>query len=119
MTNTPRPSLAAQGSDAVGAALAATTQALDSGKQFATEAAGRIGETARGVRESAADFTRTSAESLGQAAGAARHKLGDYASAARRYVGEEPVKAALIGAAVGVAAAMLVMMVTGRMRDPK
>jgi ElaB/YqjD/DUF883 family membrane-anchored ribosome-binding protein len=117
MTNSTRSSIGAQVSDAAGAAFDATFQALDSGKQFATDAAGRIGDTARDLRASAADLTRTGAQSVSSAAGAAQRKLGHYANSTRRYIGDEPLMAALISAAVGAAAAMLLMAFMGRRRD--
>jgi len=107
---------AARVSDATREAFQATTHALDSSRQFAIEAAGRIGESARDLRDGAADLARTSAESAGDAMAAAQAQVGRYASAARRRVAREPLKSALIAAALGAAAAALVMLVF-RSRD--
>lgn len=117
MTNPTRASAATQVSDATGQALDATTRALDNGRQFATEAASRIGETARDVGDSAADLARRSAESVSEATAAAQRQLEQYASATRRYVAEDPVKSALIAAAIGAAVAVLAVTIFRSGRD--
>jgi ElaB/YqjD/DUF883 family membrane-anchored ribosome-binding protein len=117
MSHSTGTSVGARVSVAAGDALDATTHALDSSKQFASEAASRIGETARDLRDGAADLARTSADSVSDATSAARRQLGGYANATRRYVADEPLKSALISAAVGAAAAMLLMAVLRQRRD--
>lgn len=119
MLNTTRTTVGTRVSDAAEEALEATTHALDSSRQFATETAARIGESARGLRDSAADLARTSAESVSEATAAAQRQLGQYAKAARRYVADEPVKSALIAAAIGAAAAALVLAVTRSRRHDR
>jgi hypothetical protein len=84
--------------------------ALDSSRQFATEAASKIGETARDVGDSVADLARLGAESVSQAAAAAERRAKTYSEAGRRYVAREPAKSALMAAAVGAAAAALIML---------
>lgn len=106
MLHSTRTPLPARVSDAAGEALATTAQAIDSGRQFATEAAGSIGDAAR-----------HGAASVSDAAGAAQRQVGRYASAARDYVAEEPLKSALISAAVGAAAAWLLMAILRNRSD--
>jgi ElaB/YqjD/DUF883 family membrane-anchored ribosome-binding protein len=117
MINSTRTSIGAQVSDAAGAALEATSQALDAGRQFAAEASGRIAHSTRELREGADDLSRRGVESVGRAAGAARRQLGGYAGATRRYIGDEPLKSALIAAGVGAAAAMVLMALTRKRND--
>lgn len=113
MTNT-NISTGARISDAAGHALDATTAALNTGRQVATEAAGRIGEIAREVSGSAADLARRGAVS--DASLAAQRRLGDYARATKGYVARDPWTAALVATAIGVAVGVLAMSVL-RQRD--
>jgi ElaB/YqjD/DUF883 family membrane-anchored ribosome-binding protein len=117
MIHSSRTSVGARVSDAAGDALDATTHAIDSGKQFASDTADKIGETARDLRDTAADLARTGADSVSDAAGAAQRQLGRYAGATRRYVADEPLKSALVSAAIGAVAAMLVMAISRSRRD--
>lgn len=109
MTNPTRSSVGTRLSDAAEEAREATTHALDSSRQFATEAVGKIGEAARDLRDSAADLARSGAESVTDATVAAQRRLGHYATEGRRYVAREPLKSALVAAAIGALAAALVM----------
>lgn len=79
-------------------ALAATSHALETTKELASQAIERAGEKARDLREGVKD-----------ASAAAQRQLGQYAKATGRYVSDEPVKSALIAAALGAAVAALVM----------
>jgi len=107
MTETTRTPSDTRLSDAAQDTLTATTQAIESSRQLANETAGRIGETARDLRNSAADFARTRAESVGAAANAAQRRLGKFARATRQRVEDAPVKSVLIAAAVGAAVALV------------
>lgn len=118
MTETTRAPVGARLSDAAQEALGATTQAIDSSKHLASKTASRIGDTARDLRDSAADFARTTAESVGETTDAAQRRVGKLARAARRRVEDEPLKAALIAAALGAAAAALLMAVVRGRRSP-
>ncbi|AEG94196.1 DUF883 family protein [Ramlibacter tataouinensis] len=64
--------------------------ALDSTREFAAQTLERAAEKMRDLRYGVADT-----------ASAAQRQMGHYASATTRYVTEQPVKAALIAAAVG------------------
>lgn len=86
-------------------ALAATSQALEATKELATQAIEQAGERARDLREGVKD-----------ASAAAQRQFGRYAKSTTRYVSDEPVKSALIAAAVGAAVAALVI---GLLRDKR
>ncbi len=90
-------------------AAGATGHALDSTKQFASQAMDRAGEKVRDLRYGATDLARKSAASVSDATAAAQRQLGQYAQATGRYVSEQPVKSALIAAAIGAAVAALVL----------
>lgn len=111
MTNPTRTSVGDRLSSAADEALDATTHALDSSRKVAAEVAERMGETARDLRHGAAELARASAAAVSEATAAAQRKLGQYEGATRRYLAEEPVKSALIAAAVGAVAAALVLAV--------
>jgi ElaB/YqjD/DUF883 family membrane-anchored ribosome-binding protein len=98
-------------------ARGATGQALESTKQFASQALDKAGEKVRDLRYGATDLARKSASSVSDATAAAQRQLGEYAQATRRYVSEEPVKSALIAAAIGAAVAALVLAVRRSRRD--
>ncbi|MEJ8836713.1 hypothetical protein [Ramlibacter sp. AN1133] len=106
MMNTTRTSVGARVSDAA-----------DEARHFATDAAGRIGETARELRDDAADLARTGVETVSDATAAAQRQLGNYARATRRHVAREPMKSALIAAAIGAAATALVLAIFRNRRD--
>lgn len=80
-------------------AAAAGGGMLDSTREFAAQALERAAHAMRDLRQGVADTAE-----------AAQHRAGRYADATRRYVAEEPLKAALLAAAVGalVMAAVLV-----------
>ena len=79
-------------------ALAATSQALEATRELASQAIEQAGERARDLREGVKD-----------ASAAAQRQLGRYARSTSRYVSDEPVKSALIAAAVGAVVAALVI----------
>jgi ElaB/YqjD/DUF883 family membrane-anchored ribosome-binding protein len=72
--------------------------ALDSTRKMASDAMDRTSEKLRGLRSSMSD-----------SATAAQRQLGEYAQGTMRYVGDHPMKTALIAAAVGAAVAGLVI----------
>ncbi len=71
-------------------ASAAGGSALDSTREFAALALERAAERMRGLREGVAET-----------ASAAQRRMGRYADVTTRYVAEQPVKSALLAAAVG------------------
>lgn len=79
-------------------ARSATEHALESTREFANQAFERAGDKVRDLRYGVKDLASRSATSV-----------GDYAHATTRYVAEQPVKSALIAAAVGAAVAALVL----------
>lgn len=80
-----------------------TAQALDTTREFANQALGRAGDKMRDLRYGVRDLASRGANSM-----------GDYAQATRVYVAEEPVKSALIAAAVGAVVAGLIIAMRNR-----
>jgi ElaB/YqjD/DUF883 family membrane-anchored ribosome-binding protein len=75
-----------------------TGQALESTREFANQAFEKAGEKVRDLRYGVKDLANKSASSV-----------GEYAQATTRYVSEQPLKSALIAAAIGAAVAALVL----------
>jgi ElaB/YqjD/DUF883 family membrane-anchored ribosome-binding protein len=90
-------------------ALDATTHALESTKQFASHAFEKAGEKVRDLRYGVKDMASRGVSTVSDATTAAQKQLGQYAQATGRYVAEQPVKSALIAAAIGAAVAALVL----------
>jgi ElaB/YqjD/DUF883 family membrane-anchored ribosome-binding protein len=74
------------------------SQALDSTREYANEAFDRAGARYRDLRTGVKDIASRGASSM-----------GEYANATTRYITDEPVKSALIAAAIGAAVAGLVI----------
>jgi ElaB/YqjD/DUF883 family membrane-anchored ribosome-binding protein len=81
------------------------SSAIDSTREYAAQALERAAERMRDLRYGVADT-----------AGAAQRQMGQYADATTRYVAEQPVKAALMAAAVG-AVVMAAVLASRRRRD--
>jgi len=79
-------------------ARSATTQAIESTKEFANQALEKAGERVRDLRYGVKDLAHKGVNSV-----------NEYAHATTRYVAEQPLKSALIAAAVGAAVAALVL----------
>ena len=79
-------------------ARSATAHALESTKEFANQALEKAGERVRDLRYGVKDLAQKGVSSV-----------GEYAHATTRYVAEQPLKSALIAAAVGAAVAALVL----------
>jgi ElaB/YqjD/DUF883 family membrane-anchored ribosome-binding protein len=86
-------------------ALGITERALGTTKELASQAIDKV----RNLRFGARDLASRSASGMSDATTAAQRQLGQYAQATGRYVTEQPVKSALIAAAVGAAVAALVL----------
>lgn len=82
---------------------------LGTSKDLAAQAFERAGEKVRGLRSGVKDLASKSASSMSDATSAAQRQLGQYAQATGRYVSDEPIKSALIAAAIGAAVAALVL----------
>jgi ElaB/YqjD/DUF883 family membrane-anchored ribosome-binding protein len=74
------------------------SQAIENTRDFANEAFDKAGARFRDLRSGMKDMASRSASSM-----------GDYAQATTRYIADEPVKSALIAAAIGAAVAGLVL----------
>lgn len=79
-------------------ARSATAHALESTREFANQAFEKAGEKVRDLRYGAKELANRGVQSV-----------GEYAQATTRYVAEQPLKSALIAAAVGAAVAALVL----------
>jgi ElaB/YqjD/DUF883 family membrane-anchored ribosome-binding protein len=90
---------------------------LENTRQFASHAMEKAGETVRDLRYGATDLARKGVHTVSDATVAAQRQLGQYAQAAGRYVSEQPVKSALIAAAVGAAVAALVLAMRRNRRE--
>lgn len=93
--------------------MANTSRSLRTGaaaQSLADDALERMRDLGHGVQDFASrGFTR-----VGDSAGVAQERLGRYASTTGRYVTEQPVRSALIAAAVGAAVAAIVMVARSR-----
>jgi ElaB/YqjD/DUF883 family membrane-anchored ribosome-binding protein len=74
------------------------SQALESTREYANQAFDRAGTKFQDLRSGMRDMASRGASSM-----------GEYAQATRGYIAEEPVKTALIAAAIGAAIAGLVI----------
>ena len=74
-------------------------------------------ERVRDLRHGVHDMASRSLSAVGETASLAQERLGRYASTTGRYVTEQPVKSALIAAAVGAAVAALVLYARSRRND--
>jgi ElaB/YqjD/DUF883 family membrane-anchored ribosome-binding protein len=70
----------------------------------------------RDLRYGVQDLASKSLSAVGDTAHVAQQRLGQYANTTGRYVTEQPVKSALIAAAVGAAVAALVLAARSRRR---
>jgi ElaB/YqjD/DUF883 family membrane-anchored ribosome-binding protein len=104
-------SRAAELTDAAEHARKVAAQAIDDGREFASQAAGKMGDSMRDLRDSAAHAAGQGVDSLNDSVTAAQRQLQQYARAARRQVSNEPLKSALIAAALGAVAATVVLAV--------
>ncbi len=98
-------------------ALSAGEGALDSTRQLATQALDVAGQKVRDLRTGARDIASRGYDSVSGTAAAAQRQIGRYADVTGRYVSEQPVKAALIAAAVGALVAGAVMLARRRNSD--
>ncbi len=71
-------------------------------------------EKVRDLRHAVQEMATRGAGAVSESATAAQERLGRYASTTGRYVTEQPVKSALIAAAVGAAVAAIVLVARSR-----
>ena len=105
------PSRADELTDAAEHARKVAAQAIAEGRQFASQAAGKVGDSMRELRDSAAHAAGQGVDSLNDAARATQRQMQEYARAAKRQASNEPLKSALIAAALGAVAATVVLAV--------
>jgi ElaB/YqjD/DUF883 family membrane-anchored ribosome-binding protein len=93
--------------------MAQTSRSLRTGaatQSIADDAMERMRDLRYGVQ----DLASRGMNVMGESAHVAQERLGRYANATGRYVTEQPVKSALIAAAVGAAVAAIVMVARSR-----
>lgn len=95
-----------------------TEETFESGRRFAGEALERANARARELREGVHDVAQRGLDSVSASAAAAQRQLNQYVHATGRYVAEQPVKSALIAAAVGAAVAGIVIALRHQRRGP-
>jgi ElaB/YqjD/DUF883 family membrane-anchored ribosome-binding protein len=71
-------------------------------------------EKVRDLRYGVQDLASKSISAVGEGASVAQERLGRYAGVTGRYVSEQPVRSALIAAAIGAAVAAIVMVARSR-----
>ena len=82
---------------------------LDSTRKLASDALDRASSRVKDLRSNMQGAASRGMSAMSDRAGAAQRAMGEYASASTRYVAENPLKTALIAAAVGDAVAGLVL----------
>ncbi|MEO5670565.1 MAG: hypothetical protein ABIR26_07725 [Ramlibacter sp.] len=87
----------------------AAAHALDSTRQFANHAFEKAGERVRDMRYGVQELATRGVSTVSDATTAAQRQIGRYAQGTVRYVSEEPLKSALIAAAVGAVVAGIIL----------
>lgn len=85
------------------------TSSLDNTRKLAQDAMNRASSTVKDLRSNMQDMASRSMNVMGDRASAAQRAMGEYANLSTRYVTENPLKSAMIAAAIGAAVAGLVM----------
>ncbi|WBY03384.1 hypothetical protein PE066_07595 [Ramlibacter tataouinensis] len=93
--------------------MAYTSRSLHAGAGPQSLADGAM-DKMRDMRQGAQDLASRSLSAVGDTASAAQERFGRYAGATGRYVTEQPIKSALIAAAIGAAVAAIVMVARSR-----
>ena len=89
-----------------------TIRTQSTAQSLADDALGKVRDLRYGVQ----DLANKSLSAVGDSAQVAQQRLGQYAGATGRYVSEQPVRSALIAAAVSAAVAALVLAARSRRR---
>jgi ElaB/YqjD/DUF883 family membrane-anchored ribosome-binding protein len=87
-----------------------TSRAQTTAHSLADDALDKVRDLRYGVQ----DLASKSLSAVGEGASVAQQRLGRYAGVTGRYVSEQPVKSALIAAAIGAAVAAIVMVARSR-----
>jgi len=86
-----------------------SNQTLENTRRLASEALERASNTVKEMRSGVQDAASRGMNAMSDRASAARGYVGEYARSGTRYVADNPLKSALIAAAVGAAVAGLVL----------
>ncbi|GAC1544028.1 MAG: hypothetical protein NVS2B4_22200 [Ramlibacter sp.] len=87
-----------------------TTRAQTAAQTLADDALDKVRDLRYGVQ----DLASKSMSAVGEGASVAQERLGRYADVTGRYVSQQPVRSALIAAAIGAAVAAIVMVARSR-----
>ncbi|RZI70920.1 MAG: DUF883 family protein [Variovorax sp.] len=87
---------------------------LESTRKLASDAMERASNRVNNLRSGVQDAASRGVSAMSERASAAQRYMGEYASASTRYVTENPLKSALIAAAIGAAVAGLVLAMRNR-----
>jgi ElaB/YqjD/DUF883 family membrane-anchored ribosome-binding protein len=85
------------------------TTTLDNTRRMANDAMERAGERVREMRSGVGDLASRGVNTMSESAAAAQRRIGEYTQLTTRYVGEHPMKTALIAAGVGALVAGIVL----------
>jgi ElaB/YqjD/DUF883 family membrane-anchored ribosome-binding protein len=96
-----------------------SSTALDSTRKLANDAMERASARVKDLRSGMTDMASRSMDAVSGRASAARNYVGEYTSASTRYVADNPLKSALIAAAIGAAVAGLVLAARHRRDNEK
>jgi ElaB/YqjD/DUF883 family membrane-anchored ribosome-binding protein len=86
-----------------------SNQTLENTRRLASEALERASTTVKEMRSGVRDAASRGLDAASERAAAARGYVSEYARTGTRYVADNPLKSALIAAAVGAAVAGLVL----------
>ncbi|NML43815.1 DUF883 family protein [Ramlibacter sp. G-1-2-2] len=86
-----------------------TENTLATTRRLASEALDRASSTVKDLRSNMQDAANRGMDAMSSRASAAQRYMGEYARTSQRYVADNPMKAALIAAAVGAAVAGIVI----------
>ena len=86
-----------------------SNQTLENTRRLASEALERASTTVKEMRSGVQDAANRGLGAMSERASAARGYVSEYARTGTRYVADNPLKSALIAAAVGAAVAGLVI----------
>lgn len=86
-----------------------TTNTLENTRRMAQDALDRASSSMKDLRSNVQDAANRGMNVMSDRASAAQRAMGDYASMSTRYVTDNPLKSALIAAAIGAAVAGLVL----------
>jgi ElaB/YqjD/DUF883 family membrane-anchored ribosome-binding protein len=86
-----------------------TDKAMEASRRIASQALDRASDRMRELSSGMKDMANRGMNTMSESAEAAQRRMSQYANATGRYVTEQPLKSALIAAAVGACVAGLII----------